>query len=1017
MKRILSFNLSILIIVLLSLNIYGQQTLYMDAPQKTYRNGLQLFEQKAYGGAQRQFEQFLKEYDQSSSPLYENAVYYSTVCAVELQEKDAFARVKHFAETYPGSAWMPSINFELGRLSFDNKKYRETLKAFAKVSPGKLTPAQRAEFYYKKGFSQLKKNDTRGAEASFTKVINTKGTYSKPANYYYAHIQYQQGEFEKALSSFKKLANDRKYKKYVPNYMIHIYYELGDYQKVIDEGSFYLTKVDKKSKGEIARLIANAYFNLNDYEMAAEFFHEYENNTRHAISPEEQYRIGYVKFLSSKFKEAIPNFQGATASDTEMAQNAWYYLGFCYLNTSQEKFAQNAFLKAYKLDKDKTVSTDALFSYLKLTIDRGGDPHNKPVEIVEDFISKNPSSNRINEAYDLLAQLYLSSRNYRAALQSIEGTSNPAPKLQGVYQQLAYSQGVEYYNRGSNHDALNYFEKALQYTPDPMMKAQTIYWKADIMYRKKQYAASAQLYNQFIGMSVANQTGLYDAALYNLAYTAFNQRHYSTAVNYFSRFLNQRSDKANLNIDARLRLADSYYILKDYTKAIQQYDQVIQTGKLDVDYALYQKAFCYGAQSKFRDKIRTLQSLTNRFKKSPMYDDALYEIATTNLILNDQRNAIVYFDKLAKEKPNSSFAKKSLVKMGFVYYNNNQYDQAIRTLKKVVDKYPASIEAKEALNTLQNIYMDKGEVDSYFAYAKSLDFVQVSTSEEDSLTFTTAENFYIDKDYPSAIRYLEKYLEQFPNGGFVLNSYDYLTRCYEKQNDDDAALSYYRKILEFPQNPYTVNALLKVARDAYDDENYEEAMGHYQQLGELAENKGMQLEASDGVMRSAYLIGDYNRAKNAARQLLMTEKVSDNQIVYAHYILGKTAQASRKMNEAEREYQITSNLTSGELGAEATYERAHIKYLANKLDEAESIIYEIPDKYPDFDFWIAKGFILLADIYYARDNMFQAEQTLQSVIENYPKEDLKEVARGKLERLKPIEEITNPDANEDSEEE
>ncbi len=65
-----------------------------------------------------------------------------------------------------------------------------------------------------------------------------------------------------------------------------------------------------------------------------------------------------------------------------------------------------------------------------------------------------------------------------------------------------------------------------------------------------------------------------------------------------------------------------------------------------------------------------------------------------------------------------------------------------------------------------------------------------------------------------------------------------------------------------------------------------------------------------------------------------------------------------------------------------------------------------------------KSFILLADIYVARDNTFQAEQTLNSVIEYYKGDDLREVAQGKLSRLKPPEEeITEPLENEEGGEE
>jgi hypothetical protein len=64
------------------------------------------------------------------------------------------------------------------------------------------------------------------------------------------------------------------------------------------------------------------------------------------------------------------------------------------------------------------------------------------------------------------------------------------------------------------------------------------------------------------------------------------------------------------------------------------------------------------------------------------------------------------------------------------------------------------------------------------------------------------------------------------------------------------------------------------------------------------------------------------------------------------------------------------------------------------------MIYELSDNYGSYPYWVARGFILLADIYAQRGNTFQAEQTLQSIIDNYEGDDLKQVATEKLEQLK-----------------
>lgn len=99
-------------------------------------------------------------------------------------------------------------------------------------------------------------------------------------------------------------------------------------------------------------------------------------------------------------------------------------------------------------------------------------------------------------------------------------------------------------------------------------------------------------------------------------------------------------------------------------------------------------------------------------------------------------------------------------------------------------------------------------------------------------------------------------------------------------------------------------------------------------------------------------------------------------------------------------FEIVEQLGSNEYGAEAKYELAQNAFNKKQLDEAESMIYELKEGYSAYAFWVAKGFILLADIYAERGNTFQAEQTLQSIVDNYSGDDLKQIAREKISKLK-----------------
>jgi hypothetical protein len=48
---------------------------------------------------------------------------------------------------------------------------------------------------------------------------------------------------------------------------------------------------------------------------------------------------------------------------------------------------------------------------------------------------------------------------------------------------------------------------------------------------------------------------------------------------------------------------------------------------------------------------------------------------------------------------------------------------------------------------------------------------------------------------------------------------------------------------------------------------------------------------------------------------------------------------------------------------------------------------------------VAKGFILLSDVYVKKENNFQAKQTLQSIIDNYEGQELVVIAREKLNAI------------------
>ena len=83
---------------------------------------------------------------------------------------------------------------------------------------------------------------------------------------------------------------------------------------------------------------------------------------------------------------------------------------------------------------------------------------------------------------------------------------------------------------------------------------------------------------------------------------------------------------------------------------------------------------------------------------------------------------------------------------------------------------------------------------------------------------------------------------------------------------------------------------------------------------------------------------------------------------------------------------LVSNTTTF-MGSEAKFTLAQIHFNQDDLESAKNDIQELLQMKPSYDFWIAKGLILKSKILIKEEDLFQAEQNLNAVIEHYPVQD------------------------------
>jgi TolA-binding protein len=430
-----------------------------------------------------------------------------------------------------------------------------------------------------------------------------------------------------------------------------------------------------------------------------------------------------------------------------------------------------------------------------------------------------------------------------------------------------------------------------------------------------------------------------------------------------------------------------------------------------MEYALFQKAITLGVLQRYPEKISSLKAIVARSPKSSFNSEVCFEMGNTYLITNNPEEALINFRKVAADYPNSAYAPKSRLKTGLIYYNSGQSDLAMSTFKKVVTDFPATPESKEALVSIRNIYIDMGKVDEYFGYVEGLAFANISETEKDSVAFIAAENLYLSSGCEKARPLLEKYIHGFPHGFYLVSASYYLAGCLSHPDENEEALKLLDFVISSPKSEFTENALLIAARITYSNENFEASYGYFSLLTSGAENRDNQKVADEGLMKCAYRLMKYEEAIRFASAFLSFEDIDGQKKAEACLIKANSYDQLGEFLLAKSSFRDVVELSRGEPGAEAKYKLARIEYDLSDFDQAEKDVFELTNTYSAYDYWVASGFILLADIYVKKENMFQAKQTLQSIIDHYEGDELREMAIDRLNAILEEENRSKPEAD------
>ncbi|HJY22384.1 MAG TPA: tetratricopeptide repeat protein, partial [Hanamia sp.] len=534
----------------------------------------------------------------------------------------------------------------------------------------------------------------------------------------------------------------------------------------------------------------------------------------------------------------------------------------------------------------------------------------------------------------------------------------------------------------------------------------TNFWKGEIAYRLARYDDAIRYMNAYLPYGGIQGEANTTNARYVLGYSYLKTENYAKALENFRQVASSvSSGSSTLEQDAYVRAADSYFMQKNYSSAKSMYQNVINNGLSQSDYSLYQVALIEGINDP-SGKIKTFNSLIQKYPQSDLAAESYLQIANTYMAQERFRDAIPYLNKVLDIKSASGQFPKVYLKLGLSNYNLNNNDEALKYYQQLISLYPQSAEADEAMDNIKNIYIEMGRPNDYVDFVKKSGKV-ISISEADSLTYAAAELKYSNNDCAGAIAAFDNYLSKYAQGAYALDANFYRSECYAKSKDWPNALKGYEVIVNQGSSPFAERSAFSAARIYYFElQDYANSKTYFTKLRELATTPENQLEALRGLTRSYYQTKDFTEANNTAKELLTKKGISTDDKAIANLVLGKSLQLNNQCDEAIAAFKQVTAINKSAWGAEARYEIANCYFTLNQLSTAEKSALEVI-KVAGVDYWVAKSYILLGDIYLKQKDYFNAKATFKSVADNSTIPELKKEAQEKLSQATSEEQVNS----------
>ncbi len=914
-----------------------------------------------YGGAMAGYEYLVNKFQYSSFrplALYKLALIYIYKGLIE----QARVRLMTFARNYQGMSNYGSVLFYIGETYRYEKDYTNALYYYEQARANRPTNKYRVETLFYIGECYEYTNDFARAAEIYESILN-----DFPDNPF-------------SLSAQIKLGVS--------------YFKAGEYEKAIIElmGPDFQNLPEEKKK-EATLILASSLFHTGEYAKAeAEFRKLYTREKGSETGREALYGIGWCKFQTSDHDSAAVVFGMLTSGKDSIAEGAFFWQAEAYRYKARFKEAlasYNFFISKYPASKYFEVAKTGL----GLTLIETGDLK-QAYDLF--FGMKNSLDPGIMaKANILLGELNSNKRNYVEAITNFEVATQVAPANSELRTRGLLGLGVCYFLMESYDKAFDILRdiqgKRTSFEPDIYN-----FYLGEIFFKRGKFREALDYYSK-----IDPEKGDFGKlALYGKAYAYFNIKDYQNAKFTFLDFI-QKFPKDSRLVDSRIRLAESYYATRDFEASAKVYDNLLKgDGSVDKNLLRYNYALSLYNMGKKDDAIKELTRVVKDASGTKLEENSRFLIGWFYFKSQDYDKAIASYNDFLQNSDDSTIVPIVFYNLGDSYYNLEEFGRAARYYEMVLNQYPNSSQVYDAFNGLFFSYFAQGLQDTAFILIDQFLESNPKLKEADRLFLKRAELFFNAGDFSRAKENYLSFIEFYPSSQYLSEAYYWLGKTYQANGESAQAINSYMWVIEkFDTTSFAPLASVELANVFLDE-------GRLDETGTVIESALTKYPKDQTVPELKYLKGLLLLAKGDTLSAYdqFDKVINDhvgNQFADKSYIeKGRIELHNRRYDQAVKAFLSVSQRREDIIGAEAQYMLGLAYFAKGDNKDAITAFVRVETVFAEFNDWLAKSYMKLADVYIKMKENKKAISILEKLAEKHPDDDYGKEAKKKLKDLR-----------------